>query len=556
MYMVTKKKTAVKKRKVKKETSDKTADIKKEKDTKKVKIRNSTEKVTRKKKVSAKAEKENISPATEHNHMVKQVLTETSPKNQRLMLKHCINRLQKVVAACRPRTVFGTLGLLLLGALIGTATLVGSAHITNNGFLIHLLTGTRALHIDGLPIQIGEEVDTSFRRPAMRDVPNDFHDVDFREFWEVWQYIENEYVPPPQKHDSGVSAKEDESVVTRDDLINGAVKGLTFATEDKYTHFYLPKDAIDFENEVIEGEIEGIGAYLTIDKDNSALEVVKPIEGGPAEQAGLKAGDIITKIDGIDSTRYNLSEAASHIRGPSGTTVLLEIYRSVIDEIFSIAITRGQVKVPTVETEIRDGVFILKLSTFTKLTPQAFRAALEEFVASANEGGPTRLLLDMRGNMGGILSVSIYIAGLFLPENSPVLYEYAGTEILKVYRTNKPAFKGGATPRMTILVDKATASASEILAAALRHYGVADIVGTPTLGKGSVQAIRPVGDNKALLKITIAHWLTPAKESITGEGVLPDVDYKDELKKLYKENQEADIPEIALKKAIQHLKER
>ena len=398
------------------------------------------------------------------------------------------------------------------------------------------MNGAYVPRIDGVPIQIEEEVDTSFRRPARFIAPDDFHDVDFSEFWQVWQYIEKDFVPQPEKNDQGVYAQNtDAPGVSRDDLVTGAIKGLTLATEDRYTNFFLPKDAKDFEEEVIEGEIDGIGAYLTVDEDG-VLEVVKPIEGSPAEQAGLRAGDIITAIDGTDSSRFNLSEAASSIRGPRGTTVTLGIYRSVTDETFDVTITRGRVEIPTVETEVREGVFIIKLSTFTKLTPQAFRVALQEFVASANEGGPTRMLLDVRGNMGGILSVSVYIAGLFLPADSPVLYEYSGTERLKVYRTNKPAFKDGVTPIMTVLTDGATASAAEILAASLRYYGVADIVGIPTLGKGSVQAIKPVGDDDALLKITIAHWLTPAKESISGDGIIPDANYEEELKSLYKED--------------------
>ena len=505
--------------------------------------------------VPTEASDRDIHSSRHHSHVTEQVLVEDSPKKQRVMLRRCIARLQKVVAACRPRTVGGTLGLLLLGAIIGIIALLGFVYMTNNGFLSRLLIGANILHIDGLPIRVEEETDISFRYPiVVQNTPGEFRDVDFSEFWEVWSYIENDFVPRPEKSDGGVSVENDREV-SRDDLVIGAIKGLTFATEDRYTNFFLPKDALDFEGEVIEGEIEGIGAYLSVD-DDGVLEVVKPIEGSPASRAGLRAGDIITTIDGVDSSSFNLSEAASVIRGLRGTVVTLGIYRSITDEIFDVSIIRGLIEIPTVETEIRDGVFVIKMSTFTKMTPKVFREALKEFVVSANEGGPTRLLLDVRGNMGGILSVSVYIAGLFLPEGSPVLYEYSGTEKLKVYRTNKPAFKGEVRPAMTVLVDGATASASEILSAALRHYGIADIVGMPTLGKGSVQAIKPVGDDNALLKITVAHWLTPSKESISGDGIIPDVNYEKELEELYKEDPKIDISEILLQKAIQHLKSK
>ena len=486
-------------------------------------------------------------------HTVQQMLTETQTK-KRITLKQCMSGLYKVASACQPRSAGGAVGLFIFGMVVGVAALVGFIYINKSGTLLRLLSDVGILNIDGVSVLVEEEIDPSFGNLIAKDVPQDFSDVDFNEFWQVWRYIENEFVPPPKKMTNG-AATENGEPVDRDALINGAIKGLTLATKDKYTNFFLPKDASDFEDEVLNGEIEGIGAYLTMNKDD-ILEVAKPIDGGPADQAGLRADDLILTIDGVDSSEYNLSEAASNIRGPRGTTVVLGVYRPVLEEKMEISIVRDKVEIPTVETEIRDGVFVITLSSFTKLTPKAFQEALQEFAVVANAGGPDRILLDIRGNMGGILSVSVYIAGLFLPENSPVLYEYSGTEKLKVYKTDKPAFQNSVLPKMTVLVDGATASAAEILAAALRYYGVADIVGTKTLGKGSVQAVKPVGDDEALLKITVAHWLTPAKKSIDGEGVTPDVDYLAELEALYKENQETDIEEIALKKATEHLMQK
>ena len=462
--------------------------------------------------------------------------------------------LYKVAKACRPRSGAGAVGIFLLGVVTTIAVLFGFIYFNKSDLLVRLLVGADTLYLDGVAIQVDEEIDPSFRSLVAHDMPSDFEDVSMDDFWQVWRYIEELYVPPPEKMTDGV-ATEGEDILDRDALVTGAIKGLTRATKDRYINFFLPKDASDFEDEVLNGEIDGIGAYLTIN-DDDILEVAKPIDGGPADKAGLRAGDLIMTIDGVESSEYNLSEAAENIRGPRGTTVVLEVYRPLLEEELEIPIVRARVEIPTVETEIRDDVFVISLLTFTKITPKAFGEALQEFAESANAGGPDRILLDLRGNMGGILSVSVYVAGMFLPENSPVLYEYSGTENLKVYRTTKPAFRNGVLPKMTVLVDGATASAAEILAAALRHYGIADIVGTKTLGKGSVQAIKPVGDDNAILKITVAHWLTPAKESISGEGVTPDVDYLEELETLYTEDPETDISEVALQKAIEHLKQR
>lgn len=542
-------KKTTKKKSAKKKTAGKTT-------TKRAQKKASVTKNTKTKVVPIKrlTKKEYDALNSSERSIVKKMLTETPSKKQ-MTLRQCVSGLYKVAKACQPRSVAGTIGIFLFGICVGVSALFGFIYISGTGIFSQLLTGIGIPHISGTAIQIEEEIDPAFSRVHITEtVPSDFQDIDFDDFWQVWRYIENSFIPAPEKITNGV-ATESENILSKEVLTTGAIKGLTRATKDKHTNFFLPKDASDFEDEVLNGEINGIGAYITIN-DDDILEIVRPIKNAPAEKAGLRAGDLILTIDGVDSSEYNLSEAANNIRGLRGTTVVLEIYRPILEEEMEIDVVRDRVEIPTVETEVRDGVFVITLSTFTKLTQNAFREALEEFVALANAGGPNRILLDLRGNMGGILSESVYIAGIFLPENSPVLYEYSGTEKIKVYRTVKPAFRNNITPKMTVLLDGGTASAAEILAAALRHYGIADIVGTKTLGKGSVQAIRQVGDSGALLKITVAHWLTPAKESIGGIGVIPDIDYKEELEEVYKANQEADIDEIALKKAITHLRQK
>ena len=492
----------------------------------------------------------------QHRRVIQQMLEESSPRQQRVMLRRCISSLYRVASLCRQRSAWRTIGLLFVGAVLGITIFIATtfAH-ARYGYLLSRFAehiGVAGLFSDVPVARTAEEIDLSFRS-STRTSGDDQDSVDLREFWEVWGHIERDFVPRPERTADGVRAGER---LKRNDLLTGAVKGLAFATQDQYTNFFLPKDAHDFENEVLNGEIEGIGAYLTIDKEKNLPRVVRPIADGPADRAGLLTGDIIAAVDGVETSTYNLSEAVDHIRGPRGTTVLLDVYRPLADETLTISVVRDTVEIPTVTTDVRDGVFVITLSTFTKATPKAFRAAIEEFVSLANANGPRRILLDMRGNMGGILSVSVYVAGLFLPEDSAVLYEYSGTEKLKVYKTNGPIFRNGVVPIMTVLVDGSTASASEILAAALRDYGIADIVGTRTLGKGSVQTIRPIGADDALLKMTVAHWLTPNKESIEDEGVVPDVDYLEDLQEMYKQDPETDFDAYILDRAVTHLREK
>ncbi len=449
---------------------------------------------------------------------------------------------------------------IFAGVVGGIALSIGVFFILvvhNNPFLSQFIANPNELS-ETEHVRIEEEVDYSFINDVASETPEEFQDADFSEFWEVWRIIERDFVAQPERYKNGENREESENVplesekLTRKDLVEGATAGLTFATNDVYTSFLPMDDAEKFREEVLDGEIDGvIGAYIAIVDDE--LVILKAIKRSPAAQADLRSDDVIRTIDGVPSTRYSLAEASHAIRGKRGTLVNLNIYRPSADEEFDIAILRDKVDIPTVETDVRDDVFVIHLLNFTKQTPQAFRNALQEFSNKANSGGPNRLLLDMRGNSGGVLSSAMYIAGLFLPDRSVIFYEYNGTERLRVYRTNKSAFRGDIFPPMTILVDGGTASASEILAATLRHHGIADIVGTHTTGKGSVQTVKRVGDN-AILKITTAHWLTPDKKPIGDGGIEPDVDYEKDLRAMLKEDADADIETYALDRAVEHLK--
>lgn len=467
---------------------------------------------------------------------LKRVKEEVSVPRQRGVLRECFASLQRVADACHPLSVWNVIGLLVIGAVIGILSFIG---------ILYLVRGPHAHKLRSLQ---GTNADR--HTLPTKQVPEKLSVVDMGEFWQVWEHIERYYVPQPQQYSPDGEGK---TTPTRTELVHGAIDGLTQATGDKYTNFFLPKDARDFEGQVIEGEINGIGTFIST--KNERLTIIKPIDNGPAQKAGLRANDIIVSINGIDSDTYNISEAADAIRGPRGSTVTLEIYRPATDKLFSIDIVRDRVEIPTIETEVRDGVFVIRLTTFTRQTPQAFREALLDYDRAVQRGQVDRILLDLRGNMGGILSVAVYLAGLFLPEGSPVLYEYAGSERLKVYRSNKPLYRKGSTPLMTILVDGASASAAEILAAALHYYAIADIVGEQTLGKGSIQSLKDIG-NRSLLKVTVAHWLTPGKVSIGSVGITPDLSFTELITTRLEEDPDLDVEQYVLEQALQHLMSR
>ncbi len=435
-----------------------------------------------------------------------------------------------------------TIGILLGGGAVILTLRFGDGTILS-GIIPH----------DRMSVSVEEEIDPDFIRDIQTDLSEDLQDIDLDNFWEVWQIIEKSYTPKPINYSEDSSDRDRPNSVTRQKLIDGAVRGLASATGDRYTNYLPPKSAHRFKEEVLDGEVDGIvGIYVSIRDDQ--LTIVDVIKRAPAAYAGIKKHDVILAIDTIDTSAHTLDEAIKAIRGPRDTPVLLKIYRPSTDEEFSVTILRDRVDIPTVETEIRDGVFIIHLLTFTKQTPSAFRNALKEFATSANAGGPQRLLLNLQGNSGGILSVAAHIANLFLPEKSTIFYEYSGDEKLQVYRSKKPIFKNNIWPVMTIAVDGGTASASEVLAAALRHYGIADIVGTRTEGKGSVQAVRNIGDGESVLKVTVAYWLKPDKKIVSPKGLVPDNDLKETLEAIVKENPDLDIEQYILTRAIEHLK--
>jgi len=348
------------------------------------------------------------------------------------------------------------------------------------------------------------------------EMPNS---VDFAEFWGVWNLLNEKFVSSTTTTKIGNQEK-----------VWGAIQGLTNSLGDPYTVFFPPKEAEIFQTSIA-GNFSGVGMEIGI-KDEQLI-VIAPLKGTPAEKAGMRAGDKIINIDDKNTFGLTVDEAVQKIRGEKGTKVKLTVFRKGIDKQFDVEIIRDTITIPTIDTKLReDGVFVISLYNFSAVSPDLFRNALNEFVNSKSD----ELVLDLRGNPGGYLEAAVDMASWFLPVGKVVVTEDFGEknkEENKIHRSSgHNVFDKNL--KMIILIDSGSASASEILAGALREHGIAKLVGTNSFGKGSVQELVDIGKKKASLKITVARWLTPDGKSISDGGITPD--YKIEYTVKDKEN--------------------
>jgi carboxyl-terminal processing protease len=328
--------------------------------------------------------------------------------------------------------------------------------------------------------------------------------VDFGPFWKAWSILDSNFV--------GASSTD---INTDQEKVWGAIEGLAASYGDPYTTFFPPDDLKTFEDDIA-GNFEGVG--IEIDVKDGILTVVSPLKGTPADKAGMRAKDKIIKIDGKSTLGMSAQEATKLIRGPKGQTVVFTVNRE--GKELEIKVVRDVIDVPVIVTTNRDdGIFVIQITSFSANSADKFREALREFVNSKKD----KLILDVRGNPGGYLEAAVDIASWFLPASDVVVSEDFGSK-------NKQAevFKSKGYDiftdnlKMIMLVDEGSASASEILAGALKEHGVAKLVGIKTFGKGSVQELIPLTDNSSI-KVTIAHWLTPNGVSLSKNGVDPDV---------------------------------
>ncbi len=294
-------------------------------------------------------------------------------------------------------------------------------------------------------------------------------------------------------------------------LVEGANRGLVEASGDPYSVYLTEKEA-EALKEDLDGTFSGIGAEL--DKKEGKLIIVAPLEDSPAAKAGIKPGDIIGRVNNEETSSWSIDKAVSKIKGKEGTTVKLTILRG--DEVKEISITRAIITDPSVKTEQKGDIGVIRISRFGNETATLTRQAAQTF----KEAGVKGVVLDLRGNGGGYLESAQEISSLWLKNGATVVVEKKGAKITETHRASgDPILLGIPT---VVLIDGGSASASEIVAGALQDNDAGKLVGEKTFGKGSVQKIVDLSGG-AQLKVTVAKWYTPKNKNISKEGIKPDV---------------------------------
>jgi len=326
--------------------------------------------------------------------------------------------------------------------------------------------------------------------------------VDLSTFWKVWEELHEKFL--------------DRKNLDTQELIYGAISGMTRAVGDSYTIFLTPEETEKFE-ESMKGEFEGVGMEIGI-KENQ-ITVISPLPDTPAKEAGVLPGDKILKIDDKDTSSISIDEAVSLIRGPKGTAVTLTIFRESWEKPEDIKLIRSIIKIPTLEiTEISPDICHLEIYQFNRPLSDDFSKEVSKILKSPAK----KIILDLRNNSGGYLDVVEKISGFFLKTGDTILMEDYGEGKERDIRKARGKGELSEYP-IVVLINQGSASGAEILAGALRDNRDVLLIGEDSFGKGSVQEALTLEDN-SLLKITVAKWLTPKGNFISEVGLKPDIE--------------------------------
>jgi len=307
-----------------------------------------------------------------------------------------------------------------------------------------------------------------------------------------------------------------------DQIEEGSLKGMVEGLDDRFSSYLTPKETEQFQ-QAVEGRFEGVG--MNVDQDKRGLRVLNVFEGSPAEKAGIVQGDFITEVDGESIAGVSSDVATARIKGPAGTQVSLEVVDPENFEPRTLKIEREQIEIPVVTGRIveRGGrqIGVVELTTFSEGAHGAVRAEIDDLVERGAEG----IVLDMRGNGGGLLSEAVLVGSVFI-EDGLIVSTKGRTKAERKYEAVGDAIDEDIP--VVVLVDRGTASAAEIVSGAIKDRGRGPVVGTRTFGKGVFQEVQPLS-NGGLLDITVGQYYLPNGENIGNKGVIPDVKARDDV---------------------------
>lgn len=346
-----------------------------------------------------------------------------------------------------------------------------------------------------LGVNIGNgRIDFERNQPVSKGLPAQ---LDYTEVDKIYDSLKENY-------DGRLNAEQ---------LEEGLKHGLATATKDPYTVYFTPKEAKEF-NSQLNNSFSGIGAQLGQDSEGN-LEVIAPIDGLPADKAGLKAKDIIASVNGVNTTGMSVDEAVHKIRGPKGTKVKLQVVRNKA-EALNFTITREDIKLPSIKTRTLDGnIGYMQINSFAEDTTELAVKAAKQFKQDKVKG----IVLDLRNNPGGLLPQAVDVASLWLPEGAKVLEQRTGSKVIDTSAASGNDLLDGVPT--VLLINAGSASASEIVAGALRDHKAAYVIGEKSYGKGVVQQLVNFRDGSQL-KVTVASWYRPSGQNINKKGVTPD----------------------------------
>ena len=380
--------------------------------------------------------------------------------------------------------LFVLLGLILVGLIFSAGLWTGS-----------VMTGGQI----GSPASLQlPNLSTASTEGQAAPTPIDRNTL-FIPFWEAWDTVHREYVDQP---------------VNDLVLMQGAIRGMLDSLGDPHTAFMDPSE-FQQANAPLEGEYDGIGAY--VDTTGEFLTIISPMPGSPAENAGLKPGDVVIAIDGEDMTGIDPNLVLRKILGPAGTEIEMKLQRKDSED-FTVKITRAKILLPSVESKMLDNnIAYINLSSFADDTGAKLRQDLKDLLTKEPKG----IILDLRNDGGGYLDTAVDVVSQFLKEGT-VLIEQYGDMTEHKYEVRS----GGLATEIPIvvLVNGGTASAAEITAGAIQDYERGILIGEKTYGKGSVQQWSSLPNDAGAIRVTIARWLTPLGRQINKIGLNPDIE--------------------------------